>query len=206
MCSNTNTTVKKVTQTQPRYDGDGSFADLAGPSGSAEIEGLWATYFASKSIPSTDVPFTGRSDYGPFIDVLIPSGGLFTGAETNKTEEEAEMFGGTAGVPLDANYHQAGDTVSNINFTLLDINAQAIAYAISYYAGESGLDGFPEREETMEPEGLEKRDRLERRQNEMKKRKGEREMKVRAMEKMGVITGDFIWENNHDHGEGALGY
>lgn len=42
---------------------------------------------------------TGRSDYGPFLEVNVPSGGLFTGAEAVKTPEEAFLFGGEAGAP-----------------------------------------------------------------------------------------------------------
>jgi hypothetical protein len=44
--------------------------------------------------------FDGRSDYGPFLAVGIPSGGLFTGAEKIKTEEQAARYGGTAGIGL----------------------------------------------------------------------------------------------------------
>lgn len=52
--------------------------------------------------------FSGRSDYAAFIENGIPSGGLFTGAEVLKTEEEVEMFGGEAGVAYDVNYHKIG--------------------------------------------------------------------------------------------------
>lgn len=41
----------------------------------------------------------GRSDYGPFLEVNIPAGGLFTGAEVVKTAQEAVLFGGQAGMP-----------------------------------------------------------------------------------------------------------
>lgn len=41
----------------------------------------------------------GRSDYGPFLQVNIPAGGLFTGAEVVKTAQEAVLFGGQAGMP-----------------------------------------------------------------------------------------------------------
>ncbi len=54
---------------------------------------------ASVSSPP-QVAFDGRSDYGPFLDVGIPSGGLFTGAEKFKTEEQAARYGGTAGIGL----------------------------------------------------------------------------------------------------------
>src|SRR6185436_33829 len=63
------------------YDGDNSdgVGAPAGPVGSAGIERTFERYFtnvANKPFKGTD--FTGRSDYGPFIAVGIPSGGLFT--------------------------------------------------------------------------------------------------------------------------------
>ena len=43
---------------------------------------------------------------GPFLEIGIPAGGLFSGAEEVKTEEEAAIWGGTAGVAYDVNYHK----------------------------------------------------------------------------------------------------
>ena len=73
------------------YDGDDSDATGAGPgpAGSAQIEETFEAFFASRGLPFKGTDFTGRSDYGPFIAVGIPSGGLFTGAEGIKTAQEA---------------------------------------------------------------------------------------------------------------------
>lgn len=79
------------------YDGDGDAFGIAGPPGSAQIEKLFEDYFAEVGLASAPTAFSGRSDYGPFLQVGIPSGGLFTGAEGIKTEAEAALFGGTAG-------------------------------------------------------------------------------------------------------------
>lgn len=70
--------------------------------------------------------FDGRSDYGPFIaeGLDIPAGGLFTGAEGIKTAEQAALFGGTAGVAYDVNYHAKGDTYDNLNFDAFLVNAK----------------------------------------------------------------------------------
>jgi Zn-dependent M28 family amino/carboxypeptidase len=99
------------------YDGDGSTfgADLSGPSGSGFIEGLFNDWFGSQAQASEPIPFDGRSDYVAFTDAGIPAGGLFTGAEQIKTPEEQALFGGTAGLALDPCYHQACDTVDNLN-------------------------------------------------------------------------------------------
>jgi Zn-dependent M28 family amino/carboxypeptidase len=81
------------------YDGDGSATGTDGPPGSAQIEGLFNDYYASQGLATEPTEFDGRSDYGPFIDVGIPAGGLFSGAEGIKTPEEAAVYGGTAGQP-----------------------------------------------------------------------------------------------------------
>ncbi|MEO3789123.1 M28 family metallopeptidase [Nonomuraea sp. B10E15] len=120
------------------YDGDGDAFGTAGPPGSAEIEEDFEQFFARRGLPFTATAFTGRSDYGPFIAAGIPAGGLFTGAEVLKTEEEAAVFGGTAGVPLDPCYHSACDDIRNINDRALDVNSDAIATLAGTYAYDTG--------------------------------------------------------------------
>lgn len=99
------------------YDGDGSTfgANVSGPNGSGLIESLFNTWFDSQSQAHEPIPFDGRSDYVAFTNAGIPAGGIFTGAEKIKTAEEAAMFGGTAGLALDPCYHQACDTIDNLN-------------------------------------------------------------------------------------------
>lgn len=130
------------------YDGDNSdnVGAGAGPTGSAQIEALFESYYrqVGRSWKGTD--FSGRSDYGPFItaEVGIPSGGLFTGAEEVKTAEEAAIWGGTAGRPYDACYHLACDTYDNVNLEALDVNSDAIAYAVLTYAySTASVNGVP---------------------------------------------------------------
>jgi Zn-dependent M28 family amino/carboxypeptidase len=121
------------------YDGDNSAfppgsGAAEGPAGSGQIEQLFHDYFASQGLASAETPFSGRSDYGPFIEVGIPSGGLFTGAEGIKTEAEAAIFGGTAGIAYDPCYHQACDTIANVNRKGLEEMADAMAHAVITYA------------------------------------------------------------------------
>lgn len=117
-------------------DGDDSDGVGAGPgpAGSAEIEKLFESYYTQVGEPFKGSDFTGRSDYGPFIAVGIPSGGVRTGAEGIKTPEEAAIWGGVAGVQYDPCYHLACDTYDNISLHALNVNAGAVAYAALHFA------------------------------------------------------------------------
>ncbi|WP_229072602.1 M28 family metallopeptidase [Actinoplanes sp. DH11] len=112
------------------YDGDGSDTGTAGPAGSGEIESVFTDYFTSQGLASDPTAFDGRSDYGPFIAVGIPAGGLFSGAEGVKTEEQAQEYGGTAGEAYDPCYHQACDDISNISNRALSELGDAAAHAV----------------------------------------------------------------------------
>ncbi|MBK8050894.1 MAG: M28 family peptidase [Anaerolineales bacterium] len=118
------------------YDGDDSDATGAGPgpSGSAQIEKLFESFYAQVGRPYKGTDFSGRSDYGPFIAANIPAGGLFTGAEGIKTAEEAAIWGGTAGIAYDPCYHQACDTYDNINEDAFAVNSDAVAFSVLQYA------------------------------------------------------------------------
>ncbi|MGX6742311.1 M28 family metallopeptidase [Streptomyces xantholiticus] len=118
------------------YDGDNSdgVGAGAGPAGSAQLERDINEFLDKQGTPHEGTDFTGRSDYGPFIEVGIPSGGTFTGAEGIKTEAQAKKFGGAAGVAYDPNYHAAGDDLSNINMEAFAVNIGVIANAVGTYA------------------------------------------------------------------------
>ena len=92
--------------------------------------------------PYKGTDFSGRSDYGPFIAVGIPSGGLFTGAEGIKTAEEASIWGGGAGQQYDPCYHLVCDTFANNNDHALEVNSDAVAYAtLSYAMSTKAING-----------------------------------------------------------------
>jgi Zn-dependent M28 family amino/carboxypeptidase len=119
------------------YDGDGSPTGTAGPNGSGVVEDVFLDYFASQGLAAEPTAFDGRSDYGPFIDVGIPAGGLFTGAEEIKTAEQAAIYGGTAGIAYDPCYHLACDDIDNVNVDALDEMSDAIAHATLVFADTS---------------------------------------------------------------------
>jgi Zn-dependent M28 family amino/carboxypeptidase len=134
------------------YDGDDSDATGAGPgpSGSAGIEKTFEAFYTQRGVPFKGTDFSGRSDYGPFITAGIPSGGLFTGAEGLKTAQEAAIWGGTAGQAYDPCYHQACDRLASVDLHALDVNSDAMGFAVLQYAmntsdinGIPGKDNFP---------------------------------------------------------------
>ncbi|KAM0270452.1 hypothetical protein ACHAQH_009409 [Verticillium albo-atrum] len=116
------------------YDGDGGAFGLTGPAGSDVIEKDFEEFYEDNGAAHVPSEFSGRSDYAAFIENGIPSGGLFTGAEVLKTEEEQRLFGGQAGVALDSQYHQQGDDINNLNKEAYLLNTKSIANSVAKYA------------------------------------------------------------------------
>ena len=117
------------------YDGDNSTGQgSTGPAGSAHLESLFVEYFNAAGLANDPTPFNGRSDYGPFIAVVIPAGVLFTGAEGVKTDAQKDTYGGTAGIQYDPCYHLACDTFAGTDTAYakkgLDEMSDAAAHVI----------------------------------------------------------------------------
>ncbi|MFI2754229.1 M20/M25/M40 family metallo-hydrolase [Cellulomonas sp. P22] len=134
------------------YDADESTyeAPVAVPEGSVATEKVFTDYFDSIGQPWVDTEFSGRSDYQAFILNGIPASGLFTGADDVKTDAEVALFGGTAGITHDPNYHSPGDDLTNISTKALGIMSKAVAFATYSFAqdtsavnGVSGLGDQP---------------------------------------------------------------
>ncbi len=121
------------------YDGDGDAFDAEGPAGSAQIEHDFNDYFAAQGLATAPTAFDGRSDYGGFIAVGIPAGGLFSGAEGEKTQAESEIFGGIPNVAFDPNYHEAGDTINNVSRQGFTELGKGAAYVSGLYAFDREL-------------------------------------------------------------------
>ena len=126
------------------YDGDNSsrtetFA-VSGPLGSGYIEKVFLDYFGAIGFQSHPTAFNGRSDYGPFIEVGIPAGGLFSGAEGIKSQRLANIYGGIAGASFDPCYHRSCDDLmhtggsesSALALKSLDELSDAAAHAVFY--------------------------------------------------------------------------
>ena len=136
------------------YDGDQSTAPGRGdrvprvPEGSAGIERTLVGYLKSAGKTAQDTSFDGRSDYDAFTKAGVPSGGLFSGAEENKTVDQQKLWGGTADAPFDPNYHKATDTIEHIDTTALGILGGGVAFSVGVYARDiEGRNGLPVRED-----------------------------------------------------------
>jgi Peptidase family M28/PA domain len=114
------------------------------PEGSTAIEDLYESYYTLIGEPYDDTEFSGRSDYEAFILAGIPSSGLFTGAEEIKTEEQAAIWGGTAGEQFDPCYHEDCDTLDNVDLHALEVNSDLIAFAMLTFAySTESVNGVP---------------------------------------------------------------
>ncbi|CAF1673432.1 unnamed protein product [Adineta ricciae] len=108
--------------------------------GSNRITRLFTEYFDRNHLPWDYTEFSGRSDYGPFLAEGIACGGLFSGADDVRTEEQRDRysnmlgpaFKGMANADLDPCYHRKCDTLENLNtFAYLHM-VKAAAHAIEY--------------------------------------------------------------------------
>ncbi|EFY97572.1 peptidase M28 family protein [Metarhizium robertsii] len=87
-------------------------------------------YLQAQGKPAEYKKFGSSSDYVAFLNLGIPSSGLFTGASPD----------------TDPCYHQACDTVNNINWDALTVNTKAAARVAAQFA--LSLDGVPPRNKT----------------------------------------------------------
>ena len=123
------------------YDGDNS--DTSGgfpaPVGSDLIEDLFTEFLDGEDLSHAPTAFDGRSDYGPFIYMGIPAGGLFSGAEMPMSAQQADIFDAESGTAMDACYHQDCDDDANIDTLLFLDMARAAAHATESMADITDL-------------------------------------------------------------------
>lgn len=116
------------------------------PEGSPGIERTLVDYLNDAGKTPQDTNFDGQTDYYSFTQAGVPAGGLFSGAVSEKTQEQARLWGGEAGQPFDANYHKNTDTLDHVDRSAMEINGAGAAYAAGWYAQDlSGRNGIPVR-------------------------------------------------------------
>ncbi|HET6652896.1 MAG TPA: M28 family peptidase [Nocardioides sp.] len=109
------------------------------PPGSIETESVFTEYFDSVDQPWNDTAFSGRSDYQAFINNGVAAGGLFSGGDGTKTPAQVGMYGGTAGIHYDPNYHTPADDIDNVSRESLDIMSDAVAHTAITLAQDPGI-------------------------------------------------------------------
>lgn len=136
------------------YDGDQSGQanpDLPSsdvPEGSEGIERTLGGFVNLAGKRPADMPLGYAADYSPFLTAGVPIGGLTTGSTGKKTEVQARLWGGEAGVVFDPTYHTARDSVDAVNRAALAIMGNAAAFAVGTYAmSVDGINGVPLRDE-----------------------------------------------------------
>jgi Zn-dependent M28 family amino/carboxypeptidase len=122
-------------------DGDGSTGTLA-PPGSEAIESFLRDYYAERGVATKDVLEDAASDWIPFHQAGIPTGGITTVAARLKTAEEEALFGGTANLPFDPCAFLACDGLANVDLALLDLNSDVVAAAtLTFAMNTSAVNG-----------------------------------------------------------------
>jgi aminopeptidase S len=111
--------------------------------GSTEVARVLAERLTATGVTPEIIEFMCDSDYMPFMDAGIPTGGAFTGDDEEKTRRQARRWGGQAGEDFDPCYHEACDVMDNIDVKALDRYTRAVAGTVTYFA--ISLSGLPAR-------------------------------------------------------------
>ena len=114
--------------------GKGGNEEEAGPKGSATIGRVLADQLTKTGVTNPEVIEFVGDDESPFIEAGIPVGGAESGDDEEKTARQAKAWGGQAGEVYDRCYHQACDTIDNVNRDLLDHYLRAIAGTMAHFA------------------------------------------------------------------------
>ncbi|KAJ1924901.1 hypothetical protein IWQ60_004908 [Tieghemiomyces parasiticus] len=109
--------------------------------GSTLIQQAFESFFRQRQYPYALTRMTAGSDFVPFLQRGVPAGGILTGAGEIKTPDQRARFGGLANTPLDPCYHQACDTLDNVNWEALYRMSEAAAHVVRYAAGENDGKG-----------------------------------------------------------------
>lgn len=122
--------------------GEGRRERSSGPAGSEAVADVLVEQLAATGVEAETTEFEGDSDYAPFVDAGIASGGALSGDAQRKTAGQAARWGGQAGEYFDPCYHSACDRLDNIDATALDRYTDAVAGTVAHFAvSTDGLTG-----------------------------------------------------------------
>ena len=114
--------------------GKGSDPETAGPAGSATIGRVLADQLAKTGVTNPEIIEFVGDDESPFIEAGIPVGGAENGDAEEKTRRQARAWGGQAGEVYDPCYHEACDTIDNVNRNVLNHYMRALAGTVAHFA------------------------------------------------------------------------
>jgi aminopeptidase S len=114
--------------------GKGGDREEAGPAGSAMIGRVLADQLVKAGVSKPEIIKFVGDDESAFIDAGIPVGGAENGDAERKTAGQAKAWGGKAGERYDRCYHDACDSIDNVNRDVLDHYMRAIAGTVAYFA------------------------------------------------------------------------
>ena len=115
------------------YEGSGG-GNTAPPPGSEAIERAFTRYFTAHGQRFVLTDLGGASDHAPFARAGIPVGGLFAGADGDKSVAQQAAVGGEAGEPYDACYHRSCDTLANVDAAFATKLARAAATVVAQFS------------------------------------------------------------------------
>jgi aminopeptidase S len=114
--------------------GKGDDPEETGPAGSATIARVLADQLVKSGVTSPEIIEFVGDDESAFIEAGIPVGGAENGDEDQKMRRQAKQWGGQAGEHYDRCYHQACDTVDNVNRDVLNHYLRALAGTLAHFA------------------------------------------------------------------------
>jgi len=112
--------------------------DEAGPAGSAQVAQVLSDELATVGVTAERGVFDGLSDYDAFIQSGIPTGGVFSGDDTEKTDAQATAWGGEAGEVFDPCYHEACDRLDDVDRVALGRFTDAVDASLRRFAASTG--------------------------------------------------------------------
>ena len=117
--------------------GKGDDPEETGPAGSATIARVLADQLVKTGVTSPEIIEFVGDDESAFIEAGIPVGGAENGDADDKTREQAKAWGGQAGEPYDRCYHEACDTINNVNRDVLNHYMRALAGTLAHFAAST---------------------------------------------------------------------
>ncbi|CAG8732770.1 33207_t:CDS:2 [Gigaspora margarita] len=110
--------------------------------GSIKIQQTLENVFDKLRVPYDISGMLGGSDFLPFVQNGIPSGGLYTGSSETKSIDAQQAFGGVANAPLDPCYHQACDILDNVSEDAIRITSKTALEAIVRFGNMKNLRNY----------------------------------------------------------------